>query len=94
MSTGLLQSSSFWKSPGLRFHGVGQRQLNGMQALRSLRIEKVNPEVQHIQIEHLVYFLSSLRSLILVHQRCSLFLRVIFGDHCRNSVSIRCSVQS
>src|SRR5881409_2598685 len=47
-----------------------------MQALRSLRIEKVNPEVHHVQIEDPVCFLSSWRSLILVHQRCGLFLRV------------------
>src|SRR6266567_183907 len=49
-----------------------------MQALLSLRIEKVNPEIQHVQIEYPVCFLSSLRSLILMHQRCGLFLRVTF----------------
>ena len=59
-------------------HGARQRQLNGMQVLFSLRIEKVNSEVQHIQIEYPVCFLSSRRSLSLVPQRWDLFLRVTF----------------
>src|SRR6266581_751250 len=49
-----------------------------MQALLSLCIEKVNPEVQHVQIEYPVCFLSNLRALSVVHQRCGLFLRVTF----------------
>ena len=45
----------------------GRRQLNGMQALLSLRIEKINPEVHHVQIEYPICGLSSLRSWSLVH---------------------------